>query len=92
MMLPKIITYTYAYQPEGSIIEHFLESDVFRAHYENEQPLWVALPLTNGQVMDLIDEYTRENSLDEDQRGTLVAWFHDLESGGTKFVAVIDRY
>lgn len=91
-MQPTIITYTYAYQPEGSIIENFLRSEVFRNHYENEAPTWLAAPLTRAQVMDLVDAYTQENNLTEDQRADLVHWFDDLESDGRTFVAIVERY
>lgn len=91
-MQPTIITYTYAYQPEGGIVENFLGSEIFRHHYENEVPVWLAAPLTRVQVMDLIDAYTRENDLNEDQRADLVQWFDDLESDGRTFVAIVERY
>jgi hypothetical protein len=90
-MLPDIITFTFAYQPEGGIVEHFLGSDGFREYYKNDLFPWFVTPINPEQVTELIDEYASDHQLGEDQRGALVAWLNGLVEDGRMFIAVVDR-
>ncbi len=90
-MLPHIMIYTLAYQQEGGIVENFLGSDVFRNHYKDDDWPWMVTPISSEQFMDLIDAYTGENQLSEDERGELVAWLNGLGSNGSMLIGIADR-
>lgn len=88
-----IIMYTLDYQQEGGIVGDFVESDVVRGYCESDAYAWLVTPVNREQLIDLIDEYARENLLNEDQRGALVGWFEGLErqSDAGTFIAIADR-
>ena len=93
-MPTNIIIYTLDYQPEGGIVEDFIGSSVVRAYCESDPYPWYVTPVNREQLMELIDAYSRDNRLNEDQRGALVGWYERLEQetdAGT-FIAIADRF
>lgn len=89
-----VIVFTLEYPPEGGLIEHFLTSSVVRDFCESDPYPWLVTAVNREQFMELIDEYTGENQLNEDQRATLVGWYVNLEdtSGAGRFIAIVDRF
>ena len=87
-----IIIYTFDYRLEGGIVEDFVKSDIVKEYSESDQYAWAVTPVNREQFLELIDEYTRENGLTEDQRGELVGWLDGLQTNSGAFIAIAYRF